>query len=36
MPIRAGLLRQTDFAHQFGKAWISTQRVDLEVSVQTD
>jgi len=31
-PIRASLLRQTDFAHQFGKRRIRTQRVELEVS----
>jgi hypothetical protein len=36
LPIRAGSLRQTDFAHQFGKPRIRTQRVELEVSVQTN
>jgi len=35
-PIRAGLLRQTDFAHQFGKPRIRTQRVELEVSVHAN
>ena len=34
--IRAWLLWQTDLAHQFGKPRIRTQRVELEVSVQTD
>ena len=34
-PIRAWLLRQTDFAHEFGKPGIRTQRVELEVGVQT-
>ena len=29
------LLRQTDFPHQFGKTGIGTQRIELEVSVQT-
>src|SRR5271157_32221 len=29
------LLRQTDFAHQLSKPRIRTQRVELEVSVQT-
>ena len=33
--IRAWLLRQTDFAPEFGKPGIRTQRVELEVSVQT-
>ncbi len=33
---RVPLLGQTDFAHQFGKAWIGTQRVELEVGVQTN
>ncbi len=33
---RVPLLGQTDFAHQFGKARIGTQRVELEVSVQAD
>jgi hypothetical protein len=34
--LRGALLRQTDFAHQLGKARIGTQRVELEISVQTD
>jgi len=32
----AGLLRQADFAHQFGKPRIRAQRIELEVGVQTN
>jgi hypothetical protein len=34
--VRALLLRQADFADQFGVTWIGAQRIEREVAPETD